>query len=518
MQQVPALFNEMAHADIQPLNWGLLISFDKTFDTDIIFFTLDESTLNGTDVLGTEDNNPIQVWDKYEYESYRERVISLAVTRELDFPYSIVSAIADFTLNNYDRYFTPNSDSPIAQYILPKRPVRLLQGFHNTVLPQFVGLTQGMPEIDEGEGTATFTAMDFLTQIYGLPVRETIAMSDVTTDEVLENIFTQFGLSPDQYDLAKGRNVIKFLFFERNQQTAGDVIRPLMQAEMGMLWLDEEGIIRFRPRLEQPDTPVYTFDEDSILSCEVMDEDQLINHLIISTDVREVQDYTTVYSKNADDSSLDVVPAGGTYVFKAELTDPLLTVEEPVYGQNADVSWFTATRPDGTVVSSGISITATEIKTNTYEMTIENTNAFSVNINQMSLWGRPARRISLEPVVYENKDTDSIAKYEDKILEIDNNFVQSIDAARALALTILDEYSEYADIIEVEVKGNPALQLGDVVEIDYPNFEGEYRIISVTNRLQDSKFTQILRLRKYEPREWFTLDQSTLNGGDIFAP
>jgi len=51
-----------------------------------------------------------------------------------------------------------------------------------------------------------------------------------------------------------------FLFFERDQQTAGDIIRPLMQAEMGMLWLDEQGIIKFIPRLEIPNEPVYAFD------------------------------------------------------------------------------------------------------------------------------------------------------------------------------------------------------------------------------------------------------------------
>ena len=82
-----------------------------------------------------------------------------------------------------------------------------------------------------------------------MPIRDTQAMRDVRTDEVLAEIFTQFGLAPSQYDLSTGRNVIKFLFFEKEQLTAGDVIRPLIQAEGGALWLGEDGIIRFRPRL-----------------------------------------------------------------------------------------------------------------------------------------------------------------------------------------------------------------------------------------------------------------------------
>lgn len=494
------------------------MSFDKAYDDDITFFTLDQSLLNGPDVLGTSNDNPLQAWDKYEYTDYTERILSMSVRRELAFPYSIVSAIGDFTLNNYDKYFTPNGASPISTFVIPKRPVRLMQGFGSALLQQFVGLTQGMPEISVTEGTAAFTAFDFLTQIYDMPIRETEALMDVRTDQVLEVIFTQFGLSPTQYDLAEGRNLIKFLFFERGQLTAGDVIRPLMQAEGGMLWLGEDGVIRFRPRLEQPDSPTYLFDADSVLSCEVVDEDQIINHVVISTDVREVQDYTTIYSKNVSDQSLDVVPANGSYTFSAELTDPLFDAIPPVYGENADVSWFTAALPNGDTVSSGLSVTSTELRTNSYEITISNTNDFSVNINQMSLWGRPAKRISVEPIIYENKDTDSIDKYEDRLLEINNNFVQTISSARSLALTILDEYSEYADILDLEVKGNPAIQLGDIVEVDYEEYTGEYRVISITNKSLPSQFTQMIRVRKYEPHTYFQLDISQLNGDHVLAP
>lgn len=518
MQTVPALFTEMAQGDIRPLSWGAYISFDKAFDDEITFFTLDQSELNGTDILAPSGDNPIQAWDYYEYLDYSERLMYMSVERSLDFPYSVVSAIADFQLNNYDKYFTPNSDSPLSTYILPKRPVRLLQGFGSMQLPQFVGLTEGMPEISRTSGTATFTAMDFLTWIYDMPIRNTIAMQDVTTDEVLANIFSQFGLASGQYDLAKGRNKIPFLFFERDQTTAGDIIRPLMQAEMGMLWLDEQGIIKFRPRLEQPTEASYIFDEDSIISLETSEDDQIINHVIINTDVREVQEYQTVYSKTAEDNTLHVVPAGGTYKFEAQLSDPCLTVENPAFGVNAGVSWFTASLPNGNNVPSGVTVASTELKTNSFDITFSNSNGFAVNINQLVLWGRPAKKISVEPTVYDAFDDESVAKYEERVLEISNNFIQSVSQADSLALTILDEYSEYNDLITIEVKGNPALQLADIIEVDYEEYSGEYRVISIANRMQDDKYTQVLKCRKYTPRHWFTLDQSMLDGTDVLAP
>jgi hypothetical protein len=518
MQTVSPLFNQLANGDIRPISWGARISFSKVFDDDVKFFTLDESTLDGTDLLAPSDDNPIQAWDFYEYVDYTERLVFMSVERSLEFPYSVVSAIADFQLNNYDKYFTPNSSSPISSHILPKRPVRLLQGFSNTTLPQFVGLTEGMPEIDREAGTATFTAMDFLTWIYDMPIRNTIAMRDVTTDEVLANIFEQFGLAPEQYDLARGRNKIPFLFFEREQQKAGDIIRPLMQAEMGMLWLDEQGIIRFRPRLVQPSEPTYLFDHDNIISIDTSEDDQIVNHVTINADVREVQEYQTVYSKTASDTTLHVIPAGGTYVLPAQLSDPCLTIEDPDFGENAGVSWFTAALPDGTPVNSGVSVSLTELKTNTFNVTFSNSNGFAVNIDQLVLWGQPAKRISVEPTIYDAYDDESVAKYGEKVLSIDNNFIQSASQADSLALTLFDEYAEHNDIITMEVKGNPAIQLSDIGEVDYEEFSSEYRIISIVNKTQDAKFTQILKCRKYTPRHWFTLDQSTLNGTDVLAP
>lgn len=518
MQAVSPQFNQLANGDIRPLSWGAYISFDKAFDPDITWFTLNESVLNGNDVLGVAEDNPLLPWSQYEYQNYSERLVYMSVERSLEFPYSVVSAIADFQLNNYDKYFTPNSSSPISSYILPKRPVRLLQGFANTTLPQFVGLTEGMPEISRTDGTVTFTAIDFLTWIYDMPIRNTIAMQNVRTNEVLANIFQQFGLTPDQYDLAQGRNVIPFLFFERDQHTAGDIIRPLMQAEMGMLWLDEQGVIRFRPRLEQPNDPVYYFDHDSIIELDTSEDDEIINHVIINTDVREVQEYQTVYSKTDTDTALHVVPAGGTYTLPAQLSDPCLIIEEPTAGENSSVSWFTAALPDGTPVNSGVSVTATELKTNTFDITFSNSNGYAVNINQLFLWGQPAKQISLEPEVYEAYDDESVAKYEEKILTIDNSFIQSVSQADSLALTLLDEYAEYNDIIKIEVKGNSALQLRDIIGVDYEEYSGEYRIIGIVNKIQNAKFTQILKCRKYTPRHWFTLNQSILNGADVLAP
>ena len=519
MQQISPAFNQIANADIRPLSWRCDISFDKAVNPDITWFTLDQSQLNSGDVLGITGDEPLLPWNYFQYSNFTERVNYISIERSLEFPYSVVSAIADFQLNNYDKYFTPNSTSPISSYILPKRPVRLLQGFANTVLPQFVGLTQGMPEISRTDGTATFTALDFLTWIYDMPIRNTIAMQNVRTDEVLANIFDQFGLAPSQYDLAQGRNVIPFLFFEREQQTAGDIIRPLMEAEMGKLWLDEQGIIKFRPRLEQPIDPVYFFDADSIITLDTSEDDEIINHVIINTNVRKLQEPQNIYSIVGATGDSFTIPASSSKPVFIDLFDPSINIVEPVYGENAAQSWFTATLMDGTTpVTSGVSLTGVAEQTNSYTLFVQNSNSFPVVISSIFLWGEPAKIVGGKTTTYDSYDEDSVAKYEEKILEINNNFIQEISQAESLSLTILDEYAELNAILTVEVKGNMALQLSDIVNLDYEEFSGDYRIISITNKIQDAKFTQILKLKKYTPRQWFTLNQSLLNGSDVLAP
>lgn len=518
MQVVSSGFMDMVNGDIQPLSWGASVSFKKEYNADTTFWTWDESVWDGEDLWAPVEDNPIQAWDKFNYTDFTYYTEYISISRKIEFPYSVASSIADFQFKNEDGYFNPNSSSPLAPYVRVSRPVRLFLGMGDVNLQKFVGLTDEMPDIDDKEGTATFTAMDFLTWIYETPIRETKAMENARTDEILEEIFTQFGLSPSQYDLARGRNVVPFVFFDNDQQKAGDIIRPLMQAEMGSLWLDDLGIIKFRPRLEQPTVPVETLTADEIEDISVSDSSQMINKIIIKASPRVLQDFQIVYSKAESDSRLNVIPAGGSAVFIAELSDPGKDIQVPTAGENSSVSWFTAALPNGTPVTTGITVTAVKEKTNSYQITFANSNTYDVNINQLYLWGRPAKEITAEPFTFNYHDDVSVRDFGEQLLEINNNFIQTETQADSLALTVIDEYKDYADVISANVKPNPARQLSDIIEIDYPDYEGEYRIIGMDETIQSSTLNQQLLLRKYTPRTWWTWDQSVWDGTDVWAP
>lgn len=506
MQTVSQGFKNMVSNSFIPIDWEFKVSFDKMFDPNAKWLTLDESLLDSSDMLMPSDDNPLQEWFKYDFRSYKDRVIDITWTRELDFPYSVQSAMADITLDNTDKMFTPDSPSPIGGYILPKRPIIIYQGFKTVEsVPQFVGLTQNMPTVNNT--TASFHALDFMSELFELPLSNTIAMQDVTTDVVLKNIFQQMGLVPSQYSIPKGFNVIPFLFFDRGM-TIGDAIRSVMQAEGGLLWLDENGIFRFTPRIETLNPVSYVIDRSNIINISVSNESGIINSVRVKSMVREVQPFQSIYSKPSSGDStsrLWVIPKdGGKLTRSLELQDPSISAQLPTVGHASGISWFTVKDVEG---NQHLNVTAVgELFTNHYEITFTNDNNFDVEVDELDLWGEPAMAIDEEGLIYELEVDASIEKFGRNVIEIDNDFIGTVANANSLSLMILDMFSEHRGRLVVNVKPNPALQLGDIVDIDYYEYSGSYKILKIVNTLStNGQITQELTVGRYEIRDWFII-------------
>lgn len=522
MQTVTQLFHDRAQGEVIPLTWQARMSFDKAYNPDITFALYDDAMYDDPEYLYSPSaDNPINQWDYYDYKDYSGRVVSMEWTREIEFPYSVAAAMADFVFNNFDDYFTPDSGSPIDQYILPKRPVRLFAGYTGTQnLQQFVGITETTPVRDENAKTVSFHATDFLTEIFESNLEGIIAMRNVRTDEVLEAIFQQFGLDDASYVLAKGRNRIPFVFFDRDKN-AGNAIRELMQAEMGNLWIDEQGIIRFEPRLMTEESPVMVFDDSNVIDITSTGDDEIINQVKITSDVREVQEYQPIFS-NAREAGTAwspsddpfIIPANSSRPYAADLTDPALTAVEPVLGEAANVSWFTAVNSSGFPVTSNITVTGSVLNNNQHITFIQNDNSFPVEIDQMEIWGEPAKVVN--KLRYEAKDQDSIDKYEVKLLEINNNFFGSYDNASSFARMILDSYSEHAPVIEMSVKGDFSLQLGDVIQVNARSYNDTYKITAITQVMNPYKC--IIKARRYKIRPFARYDISLYDDGAEYAP
>lgn len=511
MQLTTSEFDTLRDGNVTPVSWAYRMSFDKAYDDDVSFFTLDSSVLDGIDVLAPDNNDPIQQWDKYTYEPYTDRVIYAEWSRQLEFPYSVSSAMADIQLENTDNYFTPNSGSPISQYILPKRPLRLLAGFNGMDLPQFVGITESSPVIEDHK-TATFHALDFLSELFTMPITETISMQNASTDEVLVEIFTQFGILPSQYTLDTGINVIPFVFYDPDTN-AGGIFRDLMQAEMGNLWLDETGQIRFNNRYNAINAAVYDITNDNVIDIRNTGDTKIINTVKINADIRELKPSQIVYTLTTGGDPF-IIEANSSKVFYISLTDPCTTVTQPTQGASSVTSWFTAIKTSDSTTATA-TITGVSLKTNSYTIFFSNPNAFQVTIDAMEVWGTPAKVV--DSISYKEVNQTSVDKYGDQVLEIKNNFIQSESQCDSLAIPILQSYSEYAAQLEIEIYVNPAIQLNDIVAVNVNDFVGNYRIIKIQNKLDRSNYTQILTVMSVDIYNFFQLDSSLLDGPDVLG-
>jgi hypothetical protein len=519
MQTVNTTFDNLAKGYVRPLAWNVQASFDKAFDPAIVFFELDTSLLDGPDLLSPSDSSVIPEWAKYDYRDYSDRVISVEITQEQLEPYSVVQSFADVTMNNYDGFFTPNAGSPIDQYILPKRPFKLLLGLGDQTLPQFFGLSVSMPEIDKSARTAKFHLIDFLTFIFDKEIGDTTLLTDVSTGEALDYLFQEVGLLPGQYILDETSfNRIPFFYVEKGQKLGG-VAKELMEAEQGRLFMDELGIIRFLNRQNYNTNSVYDFNSRNTIDYSVSDEDEVINFVRLELDILEEFQDTSLWASG----EIVYIPAGQSVEVWADLPDIQTSVINPSYSATeVENSFFTSTLDaQGATPYTNISLSSIEKFAKAVKMTFENTGSNNAYITRLELWGDAVR--SKEPIIVQDFDQTSIDNFDERRYELRTKYIQKESNAISKAGIILDDYKDFGSILEIDVKGNMALQIGDVISLNLDGNIGDYVITKIVQILADSKYVQRLTIKNKEFRAYFILSsdseaRSLLDGQEVLTP
>lgn len=507
MLATSALYDQKANADVRKITYSFRGAFDKAYDDNVTFFTLDTSVLDGPDILQPMDNEVIQAWDKYEYTDYSGDVISFEYSREEDMPSSVVEAIATVRLENTDNFYTLNSGSAISDYILPKRPIRLFAGFSGNNLQQFVGLTEKMPKIDFVDKTAEFNARDFLSLVFDAELGSDVILENQRTDQILDYIFQLAGLLPAQYVLDQANNTIPFVYYE-SSDVIGDICRTLVEAELGRLFMDELGVIRFYTSDRLTNTPVYTLDNNNVVNIVNSEDDKIINSVTITSSVREVQAMQNVYTLSTSQDNPILVKAGETAEYFFNFDDPVTTLD-PI----TDYTFNAKNDGSGTDVTSYVSITAVYLFAKAVKLTFSNAGPYNAYLTTLLIDGTPAQIV--RNIKYTATDPVSIGKYGVIKHDIDNDFIQTNDNAESVAETIVNYYSEYGSIIECNIKGNPALQIGDCIAVDITNYTGNYNITKIVNIYSDNGYSQRLTMRKARVENWFVLDTSVLDGTDV---
>lgn len=540
MLPVSDQFEAHATGNLRPISQRVLVSFSKTFDDLVDFFTLDSSELDGTDILqGT--GSVVQEWDKYEYTDYSERVISVEWSREQENPWSLSLGIADVTFDNTDDFFTPGAGSVISDEILPRRPIRIYGGFGGETPQVFVGLTEGMPVLDEKAKTARFHCIDFLSFVFNNQLDETALFTNQRVDQIISSLLQGAGLSTLQMSLETAYTTIPYAFFDKGAKL-GDALNELVQAELGRLYMDENGVITFENRQSFSDVSVHTFDNSNTLDFKQLQFDQIANVVEVKSKVLDVQANQKVFEL----SQATFVPAGETIEIWADFQDPVTSIDTPVNIASATTSlWQANTLEDGSGADyTDISLDDFDLFSKSYKMTFENTGASDAYIRSVVLFGTPVKPIA---EIYERQtDAASVTAFEERVMTIENKFIQTSTTARSLAILIATIQSDFSGVSEMQVKGTPALQLGDPISLDVTHqsviggrwdstvitwdsteytwdstgsqVDQDYYVSKIENTVSEGSYGQKLKVQRRLSLDTFTLDQSELDGADTLGP
>lgn len=506
----------LSQGDIRKPTYSVAMSFDKVYDPDISFGRYDDDFLyDEKNLYAFSDSNVLQQWDQYDYTDYSSRVLDTGVTwkRQELRPSNVSLAQLDVTFDNIDDLFTPeNTSSSLYPNVSPGRPIRLQAGFSGNNVPQFIGLTQGMPRIDEEAKTATFHCIDFLTLLLSMDLSQTVILENVRVDEILDYIFQLYGLTSDQYVLETGVLTLPFFFAEKNSRLQ-TVVEDLITAELGSLFMDEFGMIRFTKQETLIDTPVASFSTaDNILSGGRRREADLINQVELSSQVRRVRENQLIF----ESTETVVVPANGSVDVWADFQDPVTQVYDPAYSSVGSYL-IVNTASDG----SGSNSTAVVLDDSTtfaksWLGTFSNPTGSPLYIISLVLFGDPA--ILQDPVFFAAQLDGSVERFGESLFEYESKYVGSSGNLQAWAGLLFSQYGNYAGMFRLEVKGSPQLQIGDVIEVGWYGRESLCRIVQIENSISGDGFVQVLHVKDQPDSPFGLYDDGLLyDDGNVYG-
>lgn len=508
-------FDTESTADFRTLAWGLYISWQRVANRDT-FATVGTSLVNGTDLIQGQ-TSVITKQDVFTYKDETDNVIQLEYDRQLQEPLGGISlSQCDVTLDNTSKRFTPDYNGTIGTAILPNRPIQMFLGFNvnstNTTLPIFKGLSD-QPQENKLSRTVRIHSYDYLKYLNQFQL-ETAVYIDQRSDQIIADILDSVGFSADQYVLDEGLNTIGYAYFSKGKK-AGLAIREICEAEEGVFFQDEQGLLRFQNRRKFSEAPynsvVWTIDNDDIIDWQQTGSTKIINSCTVKAEPREVKASQEVWR----DIVVEEIPANSSITVWANFDNPVTSFEAVT--STTDYTANAQSDGGGADKTANLSVSATNFTTSS-KLILTNSDTSTIYVTFLRLRGTPAIiKYNLEEV-YE--DDTSISKYETQRLEIENNFIDDEDFAYYYARAIVTKYAEPMRQIKIRIRGVPQLQLRDKVSVydrDLLSYKN-YRIMGIKGILRGASFYQDLTLREvtaFEADSWAIVGEALVDGADF---
>lgn len=525
MQTVSGTFATATTAPKRDLAYGVLVSWLKTINASYSFFTIGQSKIGGADKIKSAGTGALTFFDRYQYSDESAQAQRWAVSRKLSqYPWGMVMAQADLDFINANKRYMPAFDPIIGAYVdKPGRAVKLSVGFSGELLMQFVGFTD-IPESTLVNRKVTMRAFDALTYLNNYRIKNLGTQVDKYAHEIIESILIEAGFSPSHYSLEKSLQG-KIGYISLKDKQAGAVFKQLVEAEMGLLFVDENGIIRFwnRQHLNNSSTPVFTFNYANMRNVE-WSSSPIINDVQVIAKPR----FVAASQKIWENATAIKVEAGQALLVPADFRDddgsmPVTSITAPAYIATAVTSYYaTNLVEDGTgdPGNAYLTLTSASLVGDTYLMTFTNTYTQPVYITKMALYGTPAKLKYVESKRY--IDETSVTDYTrnptgaGEPLVITNDMIQDVSTANSIAYTLQKEYATPRKRLKCTVFAVPQLQLGDYVTVQLADTGENLNmfIMGISTKLDIAgNLQQDLELEQKTVRRYFTIGQSAIAGG-----
>jgi hypothetical protein len=523
-------FIAAAEASVNDVSFDMLVSWLKNYDDTATFFELDVSTLDGPDFLkGPGDD--VTFFDRYDYESEKDNVLSWDISRKTSlFPYGMFMAQSNVVLDNTSKKYLPGYDPVIGDYIKPRRPIRIYAGFDGENVQQFGGFSD-IPKNTLGARTTTLNAVDVMDYF---DTAETAIgyFEDEYWHDIVEALLLEQGFTADQFNLEQSTQP-KIGFMPTSGMTLAEIFRKGCEAEQGTMFCDELGIIQLWNRFhyQYSGSPVKSMSYDNVIDVDYVDT-PIINNVKVTALPRAVSALQKIWQS----SSSTEVPANGSVIVSIQFKDdfgnlPVTAAHTPVFISDQDddnKSYYncnTESNGSGAVNDTEISVTDFSLVGDVAFVEFTNTDSIPMFITDLQIYGTPAKVTS--EIVQEYRNQQSIDDYgmnpgnNGKVIEIKNDWIQNRGTAYAIAFTMVEEYKEGNQQLLVKPFADPSIMYGDPVEMTIDEVDDDPRSCIVVGTKLKSGLSKLLEqeltLDQRNLYNYFTLDSSDLDGGDVLA-
>lgn len=530
MQTVSSEFATAVAAPITRPEPGCLISWLKGYNASATFFQLDHSHLDSGDFL-KGNSDVVGFFDLYDYQNETANLLSYKITKKISArPWGVIMAHATVVLDNTSKRYLPGYDGTIGDYILRDRPIKLSVGYNGEYINQFVGFTE-RPKNTLVSRNTTIECYDAMTYLSNKKSNLS-AFVNTSFKDIVEALLNEQGFSPDQYSIEESTQP-NIGYLMPKDRIVTDIFAEGCEAEGGIMFVDENGIIRFWNRLHfaKNQTSRWAFTYSNMKDIQ-WDSTNVINDVQITAKPLKPAAFNKIFelSQATDDT---LVPAGSSIDYFAEFKDdlgnfPAISVDTPVYvASNAGSSTYSTNyNKDGSGETGNTNITLSSVYNfgSKYRLTFTNAGALPVYITNIQLFGQPARvtQLNTAPQI----DATSIGLYglnpddNGTELEIKNDMIQDVNSANAIGYMLLRLFGNPMARMQLPNFPVPHLQLGDAVTATILDTSTDVHAYIMGSEIEfsvGSKLTSTLYVEERPLTSYFQLDISYLDGSDKLA-